>query len=51
MNKDQFYNIVLDNLAAVNYERVNTPLSKDRLIFNSGQREALTNLLEQIEKW
>ena len=50
MNKDEFYNIVLDNLAAINKERVNTNLSKDRLIFNSGQREALTNLLEQIEK-
>lgn len=51
MNKDEFLNLILDNLAAVNYERVNTQLSKDRLIFNSGQREALTNLLAQIEKW
>jgi hypothetical protein len=51
MNKDLFFNLVLDNLAAVNKERVSSALSKDRLIFNSGQREALTNLLEQIEKW
>lgn len=51
MNKDIFFNIVLDNLAAVNNERVNNNLSKERLIFNSGQREALTTLLEQIEKW
>jgi esterase/lipase superfamily enzyme len=50
MNKDIFFNIVLDNLAAVNNERVNNNLSKERLIFNSGQREALTTLLEQIEK-
>lgn len=51
MNKDEFFNLVLDNLAAVNKDRIDKTLSKDRLIFNSGQREALTNLLEQLEKW
>ena len=51
MNTDEFRNLILDNLAAVNHERVNTKLSKERLIFNSGQREALTNLLALIEKW
>jgi hypothetical protein len=51
MNKDELYNLVLDMLAGINRERVNSNLSKDRLIFNSGQREALTTLLELIEKW
>ena len=51
MNKDEFFNLVLDNLAAVNKERVSSSLSKDRLIFNSGQREALTKILEQLEQW
>ena len=50
MNKDELYNLVLDMLSGINRERVNNNLSKDRLIFNSGQREALTTLLELIEK-
>ena len=49
--KEEINNLLLDNLAAVNMERVSRSLSKDRLIFNSGQREALTSLLEQLEKW
>jgi hypothetical protein len=49
MNKDELYNLVLDMLAGINRERVNNNLSKDRLIFNSGQREALTTLLELID--
>lgn len=49
--KEEINNFLLDQLAAVNHERVNTQLSKDRLIFNSGQRESLTNLLALIEKW
>jgi hypothetical protein len=51
MNKDLFNNLILDNLAAVNKEKCILNLSKDRLIFLAGQREALTKLLEQIEKW
>jgi hypothetical protein len=49
MNKDELYNLVLDMLAGINRDRVNNNLSKDRLIFNSGQREALTTLLELID--
>lgn len=51
MNKDEFVNLILDNLAAVNQRRVNENLSRERLIFNSGQRDALTYLLERVEKW
>jgi len=51
MNKDLFNNLILDSLAAVNKEKTVSNLSKDRLIYLAGQREALTNLLEQIEKW
>ena len=51
MNKDEIINLVLDNLAAVNHDRTKENLSRERLIFNSGQRDALTNLLEQLQKW
>jgi hypothetical protein len=51
MNKDEFLNLILDNLAAVNHKRVNENLSREGLIFNSGQRDALTYLLERVEKW
>ena len=51
MNKDELINLILDNLSAVNYERTKENLSRERLIFNSGQRDALTNLLKQLQKW
>ena len=51
MNKDLFNNLILDKLAAVNKEKCTLNLSKDRLIYLAGQREALTNLLEELEQW
>ena len=51
MNKDELINLILDNLAAVNHERTKENLSRERLIFNSGQRDALTNFLDQLKKW
>lgn len=51
MNKNQFLNLILDHLEDVNKRRVNENLSREGLIFNSGQRDALTLLLEKVSKW
>jgi hypothetical protein len=49
MNKEQIKKIILDNIAVVNNKRVNENLSREKLIFNSGQLDALTYLLKRIE--
>lgn len=49
MNKDQLVKLILDNLELVNKNRTNPNMSKERLIFNSGQRDALTYLLERVQ--
>lgn len=49
MNRQQFEKLILDNLELVNKNRTKPNMSKERLIFNSGQRDALTYLLERLQ--
>jgi esterase/lipase superfamily enzyme len=51
MNKDEINNLLLDYLSGINRNKALSNLSKERLIYLTGQREAIIDILEAIQKW
>jgi hypothetical protein len=50
-DKELFEALLLDYLSAINKDKAISNLSKERLIYLTGQREAIINLLETVTKW